>query len=369
MLNVEDNWIEKIMIKLKSLYINLFLLLLFVHLNQCYRAPKRIPGVGAEENPSGEPVGGGNGYRQLFNRGDHYVTDRAGLLVALKMAKPHEMIYVDSAAVIDLTGLDSLCIPGGVTLAGSRGKNGSKGALLFTKKLDTPTLFITGGPDVRITGLRFAGPDTTRRTRQLKNLLKSGGREGYYSIPINDGIISHHSGLLIDNCEWYGWNHAAIFLKPGAWNAKIYHNYIHHCQREGLGYGVCLDKSSAIIEGNLFNWCRHAIAATGRPRTEYKARYNLVLEYANGHSFDMHGGADREDGTDIAGQKVLIHHNTFLATDVAAVVIRGRPLEVSKIHHNFFKHKSIDAAVKQTNFKGNLEVYDNFIASKYFGIF
>ncbi len=348
---------------------NLFSLLFIVVLIHCYRPPQNIPGIGAEEKSDGQPIGGGSGYSYIYSRGDHYVTDRSGLLTALNTAKTGEMIFIRKASVIDLTGLDSLVIPAGVTLAGSRGKERSKGGLILTNKLDTPTLFITGGPDVRITGLRIAGPDTNRRTQQLRSLLKSGGHEAYYSVPISDGIISHHKGLIVDNCEWYGWSHAAIFLKSGAHNAKIHHNFIHHCQREGLGYGVCLNQSSALIEGNLFDWCRHAIAATGRPKTEYEARYNLVLEHANGHSFDMHGGRDRNDGTDIAGKRIHIHHNTFLATHVAAVVIRGKPLQPSEIHHNFFKHKSIKAAVKQTNLQGNLHVHDNFVASKYFGIF
>ena len=83
--------------------------------------------------------------------------------------------------------------------------------------------------------------------------------------------------------------------------AYIHHNNIHHCQRSGLGYGVALDEADAIIEANLFDWCRHAIAGTGSPGTSYEARYNIHLENASSHCFDMHGGGDRGDGTNIAG--------------------------------------------------------------------
>jgi len=134
---------------------------------------------------------------------------------------------------------------------------------------------------------------------------------------------------------------------------------MHHNQRSGLGYGVCPDDSTALIEANRFDWCRHHIAATGRPGTGYEARYNLVLENANGHSFDMHGGRDRKDGTDIAGDWLKIHHNTFRAPSVAAVVIRGRPTGRADIHHNSFHHAGPDKAVRQTNAKGNLHVYEN----------
>ena len=51
---------------------------------------------------------------------------------------------------------------------------------------------------------------------------------------------------------------------------------------------------------------------------------NIDGEHANGHSFDMHGGRDRRDGTDVAGDWLAVHHNTFRAAHVHAVVIRGR---------------------------------------------
>jgi hypothetical protein len=190
----------------------------------------------------------------------------------------------------------------------------------------------------------------------MRKLYKEGR---YYSIPNSDGIISTHPNLEVDNCELWGWSHAGIFLKRGALKAHIHHNNIHHNQRSGLGYGVCLDQADALIEANLFDWCRHQIAGTGRPGTSYEARYNLVLENANGHSFDMHGGRDRKDGTDIAGDTINIHHNTFRATSVRAFVIRGRPQQSAQIHHNWFLHPDTKRAVAQTNAVGNMNVYRN----------
>ena len=49
-------------------------------------------------------------------------------------------------------------VPAGVTLAGERGNNGSRGALLTSDALKTPVMIRAGGPDVRITGLRLQGP-------------------------------------------------------------------------------------------------------------------------------------------------------------------------------------------------------------------
>jgi len=311
---------------------------------------------GAETNPTGNPIGGGKGYRRVVSQSDYQVKSAEELLAALKQAKAGEVVYVDDKAEIDLTGRQKIVIPGGVTIASGRGRGNSQGALLYSNELATSPLFLAGGGKVRVTGLRLRGPDQKRRTEQMRQLHKEGR---YYSIPNSDGIISTHPHLEVDNCELWGWSHAAVFLKRGASEAHIHHNYIHHNQRSGLGYGVCLDQSDALIEANLFDWCRHHIAGTGRPGTSYEARYNLVLENANGHSFDMHGGRDRKDGTDIAGDVIKIHHNTFKATGVRAIVIRGRPTQSAEIHHNWFLHPDPRRAVVQTNAVGNMNVYRN----------
>jgi hypothetical protein len=313
-------------------------------------------GFGAEVNPTGEPIGGGKGYGRLVRQSDYRVKTLEELIAALKEAKSGQIVYVDDNAEIDVTGKEKIVIPGGVTVAGGRGRGGSEGALLYSDELATSPMFLAGGDRIRVTGLRLRGPDQERRTEQMQKLYKEGR---YYSIPNSDGIISAYSGLEVDNCELWGWSHAAVFLKRGASKAHIHHNYIHHNQRSGLGYGVCLDQSDALIEANLFDWCRHHIAGTGRPGTGYEARYNLVLENANGHSFDMHGGSDRKDGTDIAGDLIKIHHNTFKATGVPAVVIRGQPQKSAQIYNNWFLHSSLDKAVRQINAAGNMNVYQN----------
>jgi len=311
---------------------------------------------GAEANPTGDPIGGGKGYRQLVAQGDYTVRTLEELRTALGEAKAGQVVYIDDTAEIDVSDSEKLVIPGGVTVASGRGKANSPGALLHSNNLATSPLFAIGGEGVRVTGLRLRGPDQQRRTEQMRKLHKEGR---YYSIPNSDGVICSHPGLEVDNCEVWGWSHAGVFLKAGASKAHIHHNNMHHNQRSGLGYGVCMDRSDALIEANLFDFCRHHIAGTGRPGTSYEARYNLVLENANGHSFDMHGGADRKDGTDIAGDLISIHHNTFKATSVRAIVIRGKPTVSTEIHHNWFLHSGSDEAIAQTNASGNMNVGPN----------
>jgi hypothetical protein len=316
---------------------------------------------GAECNPTGNPIGGGEGYRRVPEKGDFRVGTPGELLDALGKAAAGQVVYVADDAEIDLSGRENLVLPAGVTLASGRGRKGSKGGLVYSTALKTFLLFKTGGDGVRVTGLRLRGPDPERRTEQMRELHKEGK---YYSIPNSDGIQCPHGNLEVDNCELSAWSHAAVFLQPGAAKARIHHNDIHHNQRSGLGYGVCLDRAEALVEANRFDFNRHHVAGTGRPGTSYEARYNLVLENANGHSFDMHGGADRKDGTDVAGDRIRIHHNTCRATGVAAVVIRGKPREACEVHHNWFLHADPGQAIRQTNAQGGMDVGRNQYADQ-----
>ena len=64
------------------------------------------------------------------------------------------------------------------------------------------------------------------------------------------------------------------------------------------------------------------------------------------HCFDMHGGRDRKDGTDIAGTSIEISNNTFLPKQTC-VRIRGVPEETCEVHHNWFvNHRSAAQAVQ-----------------------
>ena len=128
----------------------------------------------------------------------------------------------------------------------------------------------------------------------------------------------------------------------------------------GLGYGICLNTSSSIIEYNLFNWNRHSIAGAGLPGCSYVSRHNVQGDVSSSHCFDMHGGIDRGDGTNIAGTSIEIYNNSFWSIE-RSVSIRGIPQTKCEIHHNWFRaHGTIIQAVKRfdrTETKNN--VYGN----------
>jgi hypothetical protein len=292
---------------------------------------------GCEANPTGNPIGGGEGYSDIYTSGDFTVTTKEELLAALNEAGPGQVIFVPDGVDIELTGTMSITIPGGVILAGTRGLNGSAGARLFTKQR-SGTQFLTAGDEVRLTGLRFEGPFAgTEKTAQNAT---------FFSV--------RHFRPEIDNCEIYNWNIQGVYTTLGASQVQVHHNYIHHCQRSGYGYGVVVYMSDVFIIANKFDYCRHHVAAGGRPGCSYEAAWNLIMPNCTSSCLDMHGGRDRGDNTDIAGDWMDVHHNTFQGPQ-RAVGIRGTPSQGAEIHHNWFT-QAPDEAVYSV---GNTRVYRN----------
>jgi hypothetical protein len=306
---------------------------------------------GAKPDARG-PIGGGSGYRAILTRGDFTATDLDSLLEALSKAKPGQVVFIPGETEIDLTAriyIEDLVlvVPSGVTLAGERGSNGSKGALLTSDALKTPVMIRAAGSNVRVTGLRLQGPCPKRYMDHHRRSFGpgGGGHEYYYKLPTSNGIQTDFPALEVDNCEISAFASGGVKLNNGD-RHLIHHNYIHHCQYNGLGYGVTHDTASSLIEYNLFDSNRHSIAGTGRPGCGYIARHNVELGVSLSHCFDMHGGRDRQDGTEIAGTSIEIYNNTFNAPETA-VVIRGVPQEKCEVHHNWFpKHADAKQAVQ-----------------------
>lgn len=320
---------------------------------------------GAQADQLG-PIGGGDGYSKIVTKGDLTAGNLDQLLDALGKAKPGQVVFIPGRTEIDCTArvyIEQLVIevPGGVTLAGNRGRDGSPGALICSDALKTPTLLRITGPDARLTGLRIRGPNPKRYLDHHRRSFAEGRGHGYYyKFPTSNGISTQHAGLQVDNCEISGFSHAGVNL-PGGDRHHVHHSFIHHCQYNGLGYGVCHDVASSLIERNLFDFNRHSIAGTGRPGCGYEARHNVELGTSLSHCFDMHGGRDRQDGTDIAGSSILIHHNTFRAAQTP-VVIRGVPQEACRVYGNWFpRHAEAKSAVRASR---NTHVDENAYGPK-----
>ena len=112
-----------------------------------------------------------------------------------------------------------------------------------------------------------------------------------------------------------------------------------------MGYGISHDQAFSKIERNCFNSNRHSIAGTGKLGSGYEACHNVELGESLSHCFDMHGGRDRLDGTDIAGTAMQVHHNAFGSSEIA-VIVRGKPDEGTTIGNNWFYHDTAAEAVR-----------------------
>lgn len=329
---------------------------------------------GAKPDERG-PIGGGEGYTDIITSGDVTVRTADDLVAALAAAEPGQVIFIPGDVEMDLTALIYvedlvLEIPGGITLASDRGHNGSQGAILTSDALDTPVMMEVQGPDVRITGLRLRGPNPKQYLDHHYRAFRGGrvhepdgidpperrAHRYYYKFPVSNGIRTSHPRLRVDNCELSAFGQAAISLRTGD-DHHIHHNFIHHNQYHGLGYGVSHNTASSTIEYNLFNYNRHSIAGTGRPGSGYIARHNVEMGAASSHCFDMHGGRDRMgDDTDIAGSFIEINNNTFRAPQTP-VVIRGVPEEECIVTRNWFPVHSTPEEVVRSD--GRTEVVDN----------
>ncbi|MCX6671866.1 MAG: hypothetical protein NTX92_08110, partial [Euryarchaeota archaeon] len=268
----------------------------------------------------------------------HTVTTYAELVSALSGAPAGHVIYIPEGANINLTGKPYLAIPAGVTIASNRGSNGSQGGRIFKLRVTSDECgmaLYANGDNVRITGIRLEGPD--------KEAM------GYYCpmTGIRNSDISPEGRLIVDNNEIWGWSFAAVRIyQPNATQmakgmadaelgssiANIHHNFIHHCQDTGYGYGVVVAWGPALIKGNIFDYTKHAVACGGYAGEGYEASYNIHLGHNIYQVFDVHGSD--YGGNRIAGTLYRIHHNSIQNANRYGVNVRGVPINQVIITNN-----------------------------------
>ncbi len=298
------------------------------------------------------------------------VNNSIELLAALKESEMGDIVIINND--INLSGNAEILIPAGVTLKGN-GVGIIPDELAKTKELEEieilvgefssypliytdrfpgekalESLFVIGGDNVAISGLRIRGESSEigEKVRVKRNVAVR-----------NSG----YGNLSVFDCELYNWQYAAIRLDNKSRDNSIKNSYIHHNRGMGLGYGIVHAYNAySVIENNYFDYNRHDIAASGEADTGYEARFNVSGKHGIGHSFDMHGGADRGDGSDIAGEYILIEHNVFHISSFPAVMIRGIPTERANIRNNQFrKLGSRNEAIRQYNAYGSIYTKDN----------
>jgi hypothetical protein len=263
------------------------------------------------------------------------------------LGTPNTTVAVADSVQMDLSSSPWIAIASGVILRGGRGGL-VPGPRLFTRARH-PVLFNVWGDNVRITGVRIEGPD-----------MDAVDRFGNVGIKIDSNL-----GVELDHNELSGFSKAAIDINdygnrmpPAApYQVRVHDNYIHHNQAtDGDGYGVASSHGAfPLIEANVFDWNRHAIAAGGQEGTGYAAIGNLVLEnggrhrvaglWGHTHQIDMHGSDTCGVGdifSDVlyncgrAGHTMLVHRNTVFYTEDHAIKLRGTPTVGMFIGGNMF---------------------------------
>ncbi len=336
----------------------------------------QTPSYGADANPTGNPIGGGTGYNNIISSSaaNYVVSTKSQLLSALSSATSGQIIYVADTAEIDLSGSQDIIVPAGITLASGRGRNGSLGGLIYTNTMTySYATFMKAQDHVTFNGLRVRGPDGTVGT--------SGAVPTVWGIRCSGG----HHGLIVENCEIYNWTFAAVAIytdgladPQSSDRGWVHHNYIHHNQRLGFGYGVDVGQASALIEANIFDYGRHFVAGgRGTPVTNYEVRYNIFKANCTHTLVDCHGGNDRPedgfaDGPDAsvwAGGTLLVHHNTFQSNSQPSVKPRGVVQTICECYNNWTYHSgstpTSGAFRQETDHLGltgyqNMSVHDNW---------
>lgn len=297
-------------------------------------------------------IGGGECYaNRLCESGSGPTVDnRNDLVDAVQNASNGDVVYVAGDAEIDLEG-ESLAPADGVTIASDRGCGGSAGGLLYSDNPDA-RLIVTDADDVRVTGLRIGGP--FRDQKGVDDLYDGDGWDA--------GVRIGGENSTVDNNELYGFRYVAVDAEgPGA---HVHHNTIHYNAGDGLGYGVVSGTNARpmpLIEYNYFNFNRHAVVT--HEERSYEARYNVHgPDMPNHHIYDVHGSEDDcgQSCGGVAGDEILIHHNTVKKKRDPMVSIRGVPSTEAEIESNWFYHPEEEAIIqeKQDPFE-NVTVQDN----------
>jgi hypothetical protein len=268
------------------------------------------------------------------------------------LATPGTVIRIYPGTDIDLSGLEPLEIPSGVTIRGSR-RGTLLGPLLHTENPKGETILEvpTGDADVRITGLRLQGTSQSTDENQA-------GSRGVLVDPLTLRTIIDHNDLssfTLAGVDVTGTEPAtppATACAPGdtsdplnrPYDAFIARNFFHHNEMQNRGYGVGLAQGAfPLVLGNMFYLNRHAIAGDGFAQTGYRAKFNLVLEDSPTQhdygvpyytqDFDMHGTGGNGFGGR-GGDYVQIYSNTFLGTNRPNFEIRGLPCSQADFNGN-----------------------------------
>jgi hypothetical protein len=279
------------------------------------------------------------------------------------------------------TPLTFLPLHAGVELVGERGALGSRPTLRATYDAESyPLLHIQEG-GVRVEGLHLYGP------RRPKDRFKA-NLPGVKAITVVQDAPNQRDRPTViadmeidrwlvgvevegvkevkepkDYCDTPG---CPVPLPTDAGLLRVERSNIHDNTGVGGGYGVVVGGGAyATIEGNVFQFNNHSIAASGYAYSGYVALFNYVLRgvYTFGedrtlpHSLDVHGtgGSGSSHAGGWAGTYFMLRQNVILGEQDygflgrltrAAFALRGRSVRSANFIGNVVTHDDFDEAIK-----------------------
>jgi hypothetical protein len=288
------------------------------------------------------------------------------------------LVFVPRDSSFNMTGRDSIPLHSGVQLLGQRGELCSRPSLYTDAKDQEGRLFVITGNDVRVEGLHFRGPAAGSRSSDQPyvtaiTVIADPDSQLGRRVVITDNEFDQWtgSGVNVESTRWArlpeeyldSW---ARLSREDAGLIYIERNYFHHNARDGGGYGVTVSRGGyATIEGNVFDFNRHAVASDGWAHCGYIVHLNYVLQGGFMQSdfynqqLDVHG-TGKEGYGGPAGEYFEIAFNTIRGEQSyyygfktrPALELRGRPELGMYFHDNVLVHDDLDAAVSLKAEKG-----------------
>ncbi|MFG1807691.1 FG-GAP repeat domain-containing protein [Streptomyces sp. NPDC049040] len=281
-------------------------------------------------------------------------------------------VRVHDGVNLDVSGLVNLPVAAGVQILGGAGSNPDAGRL-FTRTFPSTLLFVNNASTTsheRISGLRLDGLAPA-------NALDNLGDDD------TNAIVTVKPNVEVDHNEIYSWRGAGVEVsdprglidRGNAGSVWIHDNFVHDDQHptgatigggHGEGYGVeTANGATALIERNVFDGNRHAVAGDGRPGTGYFFERNLILPGGgintgvdHTHIIDMHGRDDcdlfGEFNCGPAGEFMDVRYNTVEYTGEYDVKLRGSPSVGMDIGNNVFARRNQSDAIAFTEVSPNI---------------
>jgi hypothetical protein len=237
---------------------------------------------------------------------DDNTTDPVGALVGALQSTTNQKVQLCNVD-IDLTGYTNIVLGDNRSLIASpeceRGPHSLGPRIFVTDERGSEPLFLIHGDNVTISGFRLEGPtrdigsgdDNKEFGIKIRPFDRETPVEG---IEISNMEISYWSGVGVYVTDTQAENERGRLFKMSVDAIHLKNNYFHHNRHDsGEGYGVEITGGAyALIERNVFDLNRHAIAGGSRPKDKdnydysgYTARNNLILSGGGRHCLEGSG--------------------------------------------------------------------------------